>query len=66
MNHNEQINTFPYANRLAHYRIIKKIGQGGMSSVYEGFDEKLQRSVAIKILHPFLAEQEEYKKRFFR
>ena len=66
MMNNQQINTFPYANRLGHYRIIKKIGQGGMSSVYEGFDEKLQRSVAIKILHPFLAEQEEHKKRFFK
>lgn len=66
MIHNQQINTFPYAHRLGQYRIVKKIGQGGMSSVYEGFDEKLQRSVAIKILHPFLAEQEEHKKRFFR
>lgn len=66
MDHKGQINTFPYANRLGHYHIIKKIGQGGMSSVYEGFDEKLQRAVAIKILHPFLSEQEEYKKRFFR
>lgn len=52
--------------RIAHYRIVRKIGQGGMSIVYEGMDEKLKRPIAIKILHPFLAEAAEYRARFFR
>lgn len=52
--------------KIAHYRIIRKIGQGGMSIVYEGLDEKLKRPVAIKVLHPFLASTTEYRSRFFR
>lgn len=52
--------------KIAHYRIIRKIGQGGMSIVYEGLDEKLKRPVAIKVLHPFLASGQEYRSRFFR
>lgn len=51
---------------IGHYRVVRKIGQGGMSIVYEAFDERLKRSIAIKVLHPFLAESPEYKTRFLR
>jgi hypothetical protein len=52
--------------RLLHYRVIEVIGQGGMSVVYRGRDEHLARDVAIKVLHPFLAEKPECRVRLAR
>jgi serine/threonine-protein kinase len=52
--------------RLLHYRVIEVIGQGGMSVVYRGRDEHLARDVAIKVLHPFLAEKPECRTRLAR
>ena len=48
------------------YRIDKVLGQGGMSTVYLGFQENLKREVAIKILPGHLAEDEEARHRFSR
>jgi tRNA A-37 threonylcarbamoyl transferase component Bud32 len=62
--------TYPTAtdlpSHIGHYRLIRKIGTGGMSMVYEAFDDRLKRAIAIKILHPALAESHEYKVRFLR
>lgn len=51
---------------IANYHVDKKLGQGGMASVYEATDTRLQRKVAIKIMHPHLAEQGSFRERFLQ
>jgi len=54
------------AESIAHYRIIKKLGAGGMGDVYLALDTKLDRNVAIKVLPPAFVAEENLKKRLVR
>jgi serine/threonine protein kinase len=49
---------------LGHYRIVGKIGAGGMGEVYRAHDDQLDRDVALKVLPPGLLADEAARKRF--
>ncbi|MDB4306284.1 serine/threonine protein kinase [bacterium] len=51
---------------LGHYRIVEKIGEGGMGEVYRAHDERLDRDVAIKVLHRDVAQDADRLARFER
>ena len=48
------------------YELIRIIANGGMGTIYEGLDTRLDRKVAVKIMHPHLAQDEEFISRFIR
>jgi hypothetical protein len=48
------------------YRLVQRIAGGGMASVWEAVDDVLARPVAVKLLHPHLAADEQFVTRFRR
>ena len=51
---------------ISHYKITEEIGKGGMGVVYKGFDTRLKRFAAIKILPKEFTSDKERKVRFFQ
>ena len=52
--------------KLSHFRILDRIGEGGMGVVYRAEDENLHREVALKVLPPEAVANEERRLRFLR
>jgi eukaryotic-like serine/threonine-protein kinase len=51
---------------IAKYQLRKRLGEGAMGVVYEAEDKALRRVVALKLLHPRVAEDPDRKRRFLR
>jgi eukaryotic-like serine/threonine-protein kinase len=60
--------TDPLLGRLVdkRYLIERKVARGGMATVYQAMDQRLERPVAIKVMHPHLAEDGDFTKRFIQ
>jgi len=58
----------PLIGRLVdrRYLIEHRVARGGMATVYQAMDQRLERPVAVKIMHPHLAEDEEFTRRFIQ
>lgn len=58
----------PMTGRLldGRYRVGARIARGGMASVYEATDIRLDRTVAVKVMHPGLGDDNEFAARFVR
>ncbi|MFN2269760.1 MAG: protein kinase domain-containing protein, partial [Anaerolineae bacterium] len=57
---------FANGENVGAYRIVEKLGQGGMATVYKAYHPALDRYVAIKVMHPAFLEDPNFLARFQR
>jgi eukaryotic-like serine/threonine-protein kinase len=53
-------------DQVEKYKIVEEIGHGGMATVYLAYDTRLERQVALKVMHPHLQRAKEARARFAR
>src|ERR1043165_4981145 len=58
--------SFDVGENIGPYRIVEKLGQGGMATVFKAYHASLDRYVAIKALHPAFHQDESFAARFQR
>jgi serine/threonine protein kinase len=61
--HNDEVNSL-IGKSLGHFRIVERIGAGGMATVYKAYQPTLDRYVAVKVLPAFHARDPIFVKRF--
>lgn len=52
--------------QLGNFYLHQRLGEGGMGAVYSATDMQLQRTVAVKIMHPHIAENDQFRNRFIQ
>ncbi|MBT3313275.1 MAG: protein kinase, partial [Anaerolineae bacterium] len=58
--------SFTTGENVGSYRIMEKLGRGGMATVFKAYHASLDRYVALKVLHPAFLEDPNFLARFQR